>query len=449
VFSVREIAAIVRGDLTLDVGGEPRHIVHDSRRTDRGDLFVALRGARANGHAFLAEAFERGACAALVSEHASDTPTALPLIVVPDTPVALQRLAGAWRDRLDGKTIVAITGSNGKTTTRSLLAHILRGRFDVHEAPENYNTEIGLPLALLGMAESSEIGVFELGTEKPGEIAALTSILRPTIGILTGVGPSHLGGFGSIDAIAREKWDLARGLPLESLLLVNGDAGPFRPFVANEKLDAVTVGLAAGQVRGRVVEAIPMLLVEVDDPPLRLETQLVGEHNATNVLLAALCAHRLGLASSAIEARMRTFEAFPHRLKPLPAPFGVILDDVYNANPASMKAALHVLTGYGGPSSRRVFVFGDMLDLGETSDRHHREILKLALELGIDSVLPAGPRAADACLGIKSARIALAEPEGCLAQLRTLLTGPSDVVLIKGSRALRLEELVDGLLALS
>jgi len=449
VFSVREIAAVVRGDLTLDVGGTPRRIVHDSQRIERGDLFVALRGARTDGHAFLTEAFDRGACAALVSEHTSDTPAALALIVVPNALVALQRLAGAWRERLDGKTIVAVTGSNGKTTTRSLLAHILRKQFVVHEAPENYNTEIGLPLALLGMAESSEIGVFELGTEKPGEIAALTSILRPTVGILTGVGPSHLGGFGSIDAIAQEKWDLARGVPPGGLLLLNGDAAPLRPFVANGKLDAVTVGLAAGQIRGRVVEAVPTLCVEVDDPPLRLETKLIGEHNATNVLLAALCAHRLGLASSAIEARVRTFEAVPHRLRSLPAPFGVVLDDVYNANPASMKAALHVLIGYGGPSSRRVFVFGDMLDLGETSDHHHREILTLALELGIDSVLPAGPRAADACLGIESDRIALAKPEERIARLRALLPGPDDVVLIKGSRALRLEELVDELLALS
>jgi len=446
MFTVGEIARIVRGELTRGGDARPSRVVHDSRRTERGDLFVALAGARADGHAFLGEAFARGACAALVSKRTVAESAEGPTIVVPDTLAALQQLAAAWRDRLSA-TIVAVTGSNGKTTTRALLAHLLRAGRAVHEAPENYNTEIGLPLALLAAPASSDVGVFELGTAKPGEIAALVSILRPTTGILTGVGPSHLGGFGSVEAIAEEKWDLARGLPPDGLVLVNGDAEPLRRRAARDPHDTLTVGLGDCRFCGRVVETAPRLVVDVDDPPLRLETQLLGEHNATNVLLAAACAHRLGLSARAIEEGARTFEAIPHRLQVLPAPFGSLLDDVYNANPASMEGALRVLAEWGGPATRRGFVFGDMLDLGASSDDHHRGVLRLALELGIDVVFPVGRRATAVCREVGPLRVVVTEATERVASVREQLPGPNDVLLVKGSRALRLENLVDEILA--
>jgi len=447
MFSVREIAAHVRGELTEAVDATPTRIVHDSRQVAPGDLFVALPGTRTTGDAFVDDAFARGACAALVaSVEGSSKGDGRPRIVVPDALDALQQLARAWRDRLAKTTIVAVTGSNGKTTTRSLLAHVLRACGGVHEPPENYNTEIGLPLALLRTPETAEVGVFELGTERPGEIELLTSILRPSIGILTGVGPSHLAGFGSAERVAEEKWDLVRGLPDDGLLFVNGDDVLLRPRAEGERRATVAVGLGDADLRGRIVAAVPRLVVRVDDPPLRLETPLVGAHNATNVLLAVACALRLGVPSGAIEERAKSFVPIPHRLRLRPAPFGVLLDDVYNANPASMAAALDVLAAYGSPSTRRLFVFGDMLGLGDAGPEHHRAIRDLAVRLGID-IVPAGPLAVDACAEIASDRILSIPLAGRAAALRHLLFGRENAVLVKGSRALRLEDLVDELLA--
>lgn len=164
MFSVGEIAAIVRGQLVVESAETPGRIVHDSRCIEDGDLFVALRGMQTDGHAFLDEAFQRGACGAILSDRSRAPKSARGLIVVVDPLAALQTLASAWRAHLTA-TIIAVTGSNGKTTTRSFLAHLLRGAWNVHEAPNNYNTEVGLPLALLAMPSSAEVGVFELGTE--------------------------------------------------------------------------------------------------------------------------------------------------------------------------------------------------------------------------------------------------------------------------------------------
>lgn len=445
MFSVSEIATIVRGQLAAESAETPRRIVHDSRCVEEGDLFVALRGAQTDGHAFLGEAFERGACGAILTDRSRAPKSAHDLIVVVDPLAALQTLASAWRERLTG-TIVAVTGSNGKTTTRSFLAHLLRGTWNVHEAPDNYNTEVGLPLALLAMPSSAEVGVFELGTEAPGEIGFLSTILRPTAAILTGVGPSHLAGFGSLDAIAEEKWSLIDAIPPDGLAFVNGDSARLLDRAEGANCELHTVGLGEGRFRGRVIEAVPRLIVAADAPLMRLETKLVGRHNAGNVLLAAACALRLGLPAGTLQERARGFEPLAHRLQPLRTSFGVVLDDTYNANPASTKAALHVLAAFGEPGTRRVFVFGDMLGLGDVSGGHHREILDLALELGIDVILPVGDHATAACRSSGSKRLVYAASEERLPRLRELLPGPQAVVLVKGSRALGLETLVAGLL---
>lgn len=446
MFSVSEIAAIVRGELAAESAETPARIVHDSRLVEEGDLFVALPGARTDGHGFLDEAFERGACGAILTDRSRAPTSARGLIVVADPLAALQTLASAWRALLPG-TIVAVTGSNGKTTTRSFLAHLLRETWNIHEAPANYNTEVGLPIALLAMSSSAEIGVFELGTEAPGEIAFLASILRPTVAILTAVGPSHLAGFGSLDAIAEEKWSLVDAIPPEGLAFVNGDSAHLLDRTESAHCELHTVGLEAGRFRGRVIEAVPRLIVAADTPPMRLETRLLGRHNAVNVLLAAACARRLGLPADTLQERAIAFEPLEHRLRPLRAPFGVILDDTYNANPASTEGALHVLTAFGEPGTQRVFVFGDMLDLGDGTGDLHRRILDLALELGIDVILPVGDRATAACRDSGSKPIVYASPEERLPRLRKLLSGPEEaVVLVKGSRALGLETLVSGLL---
>ena len=363
---IDEIAAAVGGTLLRGDGVTPTRIVHDSREVREGDLFVALRGSRADGHAFLEDAFARGACGALVSDPSTASDDTRNLIVVDDTLGALQRLASAWRRRLGG-TLVGITGSNGKTTTRALLAHVLSGRGggrSVSNAPRNYNTEVGLPLALLAMPETAAIGLFELGADRPGDIATLADLLVPDVAVVTSIGPSHLDGFGTVDAVAREKWSLVERLPANGFAVLNVDSPHLRHLAGTAPCRCVTVGLQHGAVRGRVVRDVPNLELVVDDPPMRLVCPLIGEHNAMNLLLAAATAVQLGISPDALQERAETFEPVPHRLRPVPTAFGTILDDTYNANPASAAGALACLAQFGGHRTRRAFVFGEMRDLG-------------------------------------------------------------------------------------
>ena len=445
MFPVGKIAAVVGGRLIRGDATAPTRIVHDSRAVREGDLFVALRGRRVDGHTFLTDAFERGACGALVS-NPSLVPDARNVIVVDDVLAALQRLAGAWRGSL-GATIVGITGSNGKTTTRALLAHLLRedpAEATVFSAPKNYNTEIGLPLALLAMPPTASIGLFELGAERPGDIPPLADLLSPQIGLITSIGPSHLDGLRTVAAVATEKWALVERLPSDGLAVLNADSPHLRARLAETPCRCLTVGLEHGRIRGRIVREVPRLVVGVDDPPLRLDCPLIGRLNATNLLLAAGTAHQLGVPTEAIERRAQTFDPVPHRFQPVTAPFGTILDDTYNANPASTAGALRTLARLGGRQTRRVFVFGEMRDLGLDADRYHREILDLAVELNVDLIVPVGERATAACRERPSPSVALVEGGQVADAVRRFCqAGEEALVLVKGSRALELERLVD------
>jgi len=451
VLSIPELAATTRGALLRETTDVPSGCAVDSRRVVAGDVFFALPGARTDGHVFLDEAFQRGAVGAVVLPARPLPASARNVIVVSDVLAALHAAARAWRARF-GIPLVAITGSNGKTTTRNLLTHLLDGTFAVYSPPENYNTEIGLPAALASMPAESEVGVFELGTEKPGDIALLADLLRPTAAIVTSVGESHLGGLGSLDAVATEKWSLVEALPSDGAAFVNADSLHLRALaVASARVGLVTVGLQHGAVRGRLMRSVPRLEVEVADPPLRLSTQLVGAHNATNLLLAAACAHRLGVPTRRIEERAASFLPVEHRMQPRAARFGVVLDDSYNANPASMAAAVETLAGYGGAGARRVFVYGDMLGLGGVEEARHREIAELAARLGIDEVYPVGARAGTGCEAVaRSLTVQFIEPGRLAAHLAAHLgRETSAVVLVKGSHAVGLDQLVQDLLALA
>jgi len=448
MYPVGDVARIVGGDLLRGDGAVPARIVHDSREISEGDLFVALRGRRTDGHAFLSDVFAHGACGALVSDPSSAPAGARNLIVVDDPLEALQRLAATWRGSLDA-TFVGITGSNGKTTTRALLAHILRGSDrirGVFNAPKNYNTDVGLPLALLAMPEATSIGLFELGAERPGDIAALVDVLAPRVGLITSVGPSHLDGLGSVEAVAREKWSLVERLPPDGIGIVNADSSDLRRLMQGAGGRCASVGIERGDVRGRIEQEVPQLILTVDDPPMRLAAPVIGRHNAVNLLLAGVTAHRLGVPTGTIEERAETFVPVPHRLEPIDAPLGTVLDDTYNANPASTAGALRALARCGGPETRRVFVFGEMRDLGPGAHRYHREAVDLALDLGIDAVLPVGDRAVAACRTRPADTIRLVNRDELRHTIRSICPASRDAfVLVKGSRALELERLVDEL----
>jgi len=423
----------------------PLRTIHDSRLVQKKDLFVALKGARTDGHAFLEEVFMRGACGALVSETGTIPDNGRNLIVVEDTQVALSSLASAWRSELSA-TFVGITGTCGKTTTKAILAHILERDLRVFSAPHNYNTEIGLPLALLAMPSNAQVGIFELGASAPGEIAPLAALLAPKIAILTMVGHSHLSGFGNVEAITQEKWELVRALPAQGNAIINLDCPELSRFAAGWPGEIISVGLQGGMVHGKIVGACPGLIIEVENPPLRLETNLLGRHNATNILSAVACALELGLAKETIENRMRTFKPFLHRLNLLPAPFGHLLDDTYNANPDSTRAALFTLVSLDLPTDRWGFVFGNMLDLGNDSPRFHREMIDLALRLGIGPIFPVGDLAMEAARGAvkdtPTGTFVFSSQEDLADSVRKALKGKCNIILVKGSRDMNLDRLV-------
>lgn len=451
MFSLEEIAARIGGRWLADrVDAVPSGFVVDSRRVVSGSLFFALPGARVDGHAFVADALARGACGAVVSD-VSGLPAHAPNVIQVDDPrAALVALARAWRDHVASRR-VAVTGSNGKTTTKSLLAHLCGGPPQVYAAPENYNTEIGVPLALLAMPAEASLGVFELGADRPGDIAPLAELVSPALALLTSVGPSHLDGFGTIDAVAREKWSLAEALLPGGLVLVNADSAELRARAqAGVRAEIITAGIANGDVRARILRRAPGLTIALDDPPLVLETQLVGEHNATNVLLAAVAALRLGVPGADIERRAPSFPPVAHRMAPRRARFGVVLDDAYNANPNSVAAAVRALVAWGGAGTRRVLVLGDMLGLGPLSDGLHEETIRDALALPIDVVLPVGDAAVAACRRAGDARVRLV-PRAAIAEtiVREFAAVDDGVVLVKGSRGVGLEDVVDEILRLA
>jgi UDP-N-acetylmuramoyl-tripeptide--D-alanyl-D-alanine ligase len=445
VFSIGEIARILNGHLLRGREETPLRAIHDSRLVQKKDLFVALKGARTDGGAFLEEAFTRGACGALVSERGTIPDNGRNLIMVEDTSIALQGLATAWRSELTA-TFVGVTGTCGKTTTKAILAHLLEKNLRVFSAPHNYNTEIGLPIALLAMPSDAQVGIFELGASAPGDIAPLAALLSSKIAILTLIGHGHLSGFGNVEAIAQEKWELVRALSTGGSAIINIDCPDLSRLADGWTGKIISIGLQGGMVQGKIVGERPGIIIEVKDPPLRLETNLLGRHNATNILAAIACALELGLAKETIEDRMRTFKPFLHRLNLLPAPFGHFLDDTYNANPDSTRAALFTLASLDLPTEEQGFVFGDMLDLGDDSPRFHREMIDLALRLGIRPIFPVGDLAVEAAReAIKDAPIGtfiFSSQEELADSIRKALKGKRSILLIKGSRDMNLDRLV-------
>jgi len=448
MFSVLQIARLVDGCLLRSMETTPERVIHDSRLVQEGDLFIALKGGRTDGHEFLEEAFVRGACGAIVSDSKAVPETAHNVICVEEPLGALWALAAAWR-REHSATFIGITGSCGKTTTKALLAHLLAADTKVFAAPESYNTEIGLPLALLSMSTSAQVGIFELGASTPGEIAPLANLLSPQIAILTMVGRTHLEGFGDSKTVAEEKWELVRALPSDGTAIVNADCLELAPFIEQETRRLVSFGLESGMVRGTITRSVPNLHVKIAEPPLGLICPLIGRHNATNLLGAVSCALHLSVPPQTIEERVATFESVSHRLQLLRVPFGYLLDDTYNANPESTAAALHVLAEFDLPVERRALVFGDMLELGEESARFHRQILDLAIGLGVFPILPVGELATQAVEEVRPrlprGRFVVAPRDQLADRIRESLRGKQTLLLVKGSRRLGLEQIVDQL----
>jgi UDP-N-acetylmuramoyl-tripeptide--D-alanyl-D-alanine ligase len=422
----------------------------DSRQIVGGAAFLALRGPRFDGHEFVAAALQRGASAAIVSQDLP-LPGAGAWIRVGDGVRALGELAAAWRRQL-GVRVVGVTGSNGKTTTKEMLASVLGASgAKVAKSLGTENNLIGLPQTLLRLAGDEDFAVLEMGMNHPGEIWRLAEIARPDVGVITNVGPAHLEGLGSLANVAAAKEELALALRPGATLVVNA-ADPRLLAIADRFVGRKILAGGEGAVRARSVTALPQgqrVEMEVEGVGVTVVLPVRGAHNVQNALLAAAAARAFGSDRESIAAGLAAFRPPPMRLEVVVVRSGArILNDAYNANPASMEAALAVLAAE--PGRRKIAVLGEMLELGGEEARYHRELGASAARLGVDRLVAVGRPAGEIVDGALEAglttdrAIRCGSAEGAAEWLETTI-GAGDVVLIKGSRGARLEAIVEAL----
>ncbi|HEU4385952.1 MAG TPA: UDP-N-acetylmuramoyl-tripeptide--D-alanyl-D-alanine ligase [Anaeromyxobacteraceae bacterium] len=432
----------------------------DTRKPMAGACFVALRGERFDGHDFLAEAARAAAACAVVAESRAEAlpGTGLPLLAVPDTLAALGALARWHRNRFR-IPLVAVTGSNGKTTTREMVAGILAARGPVLKSEGNLNNEVGVPLTLFGLAPEHQAAVVEMGMSHPGEIARLAAIAEPQVGVVTNAGPAHLEGMGSIDAVADAKGELYLGLSPGGIAVASADDARMLRRAQASGRHLITFARGRGR-RGDVVvlETVShgedglCFLLGIGNRELTVRLSLVGEHNAQNAAAAAAAAVALGCSDKEIVTGLASVRPVGRRLRLERLASGVFLvDDCYNANPLSMGAALDTLRALAAArGGRPVAVLGDMLELGAAEAASHGELGAAAARAGLGWLAAFGPRSRATAEAARTGGLAgdAAFHTEDLAALTAFVKErlrPGDVLLVKGSRGMKLERLVEAL----
>ena len=423
----------------------------DTRTLAAGELFVALRGERFDGNEFIRAALAAGAAGAVLSR---EQPLALPQIVVPDTLAALQRAAHAWREAVR-IPVVGVAGSNGKTTTKEMIAAILSLAGSCLATRGNLNNHIGVPLTLLRLKAEHRFAVIEMGANRAGEVAGLLKIARPTVGVITNAGAEHLQGFGSLTGVARAEGEMVAGLAPQATAVLNADDAFFELWRGMTPARIVTFGLAASaHFRATDIESsltpqgfLTRFRLACPQGCAAIELHIGGRHNVGNALAAAAAAAAAGASLGHIAAGLASVRPVAGRLQLKQAACGAwILDDSYNANPSSVRAGLEVL---GSLPGRRWLVLGDMAELGEFGPEAHAEIGTLAREHGLQRLYAVGPQAALAAerfgAGARWFADTNALSEALLADLATDAAGV--LVLVKGSRINRLERVVGALTA--
>ena len=416
----------------------------DTRKLDPGALFVAIPGERFDGNDFVPDAHARRAAGAVVSRPA-DVP--LPQVRVSDTRNALSGMARGWRKNFP-IPVVAVTGSNGKTTVKELIAGILGGSRDVCVTRGNLNNDLGVPLTLMELADHHEVLVIELGANHAGEIAALSQLVDPTVGVITNAGAAHLEGFGSIAGVARAKGELLDHLPAAGAAILNADDPHCSAWTRRSRAARVlTFGFdrsADCTVRGEVAdvsEGSAFTLMLPDGTDLRMTLPLRGRHSVLNSLAAAAAAHAVGASPDEILAGLSRARPVSGRLNRMSG-FGgaTIIDDTYNANPTSTCAALDYLRGCGG---RRMFVLGDMAELGAEAAELHRQVGEYARDC-CDALFAIGGLSQEAAQAFGSGAQSFTDLTALRRALKPLLSEDA-TLLVKGSRVMGLDRLVGSL----
>ncbi len=443
------LARWAEATLTGDGTATATTICTDSRALQAGDLFVALRGENFDGHGFVAEAARRGAIGVVAENAPENLPLDFAVLRVPDTLRALQQIAARYRQTL-GLQVVAITGSNGKTSTKDLTACVLGSRFQVTKTEGNFNNHLGVPITLLRARGVDQFGVFEVGMNHPGEIAPLAEMVAPDVAIITNIGTAHIEFMKTREAIALEKGMLAEALPPSGTVILPAD-DEFSPALARRtKADAVFAGIGKGDVQAcdlRPHFGGVRFTLCADGHRVEAELPVPGIHMVSNALLAVAAGRVFGISLEDCAAGLRNLRLTKGRLEQKIIRGIHILDDTYNANPDSMAAALRTLASMPA-AGRRIAVLGRMGELGVESERGHRSVGEVAVREAVDCLVGVGEEAKwiteTAWRGGINKVLHFDTVEDAVPALRELAR-IGDVVLVKGSRSAKMERIVEGL----
>jgi UDP-N-acetylmuramoyl-tripeptide--D-alanyl-D-alanine ligase len=424
----------------------------DSRTVQPGNLFIPLIGETFDGHEYAAHAVERGAAAVLWQAEREGAPAGVPVIRVQDTLAALQELAAAYRRQLPVR-IIGVTGSNGKTTTKDMIAACLATTYKMHKTQGNLNNHIGLPLTLLAMDEDTQMAVLEMGMSGVGEIELLAKIAAPEVAVITNVGEAHLMQLGSRERIARAKLEITAGLPEDGLLIYNGDEPLLERTLDQMNLPKTMLRFRFGEQATNDYYPIAIMLqqqqtsfkLNVPFSPV-FTIPLPGMHNVLNALAAVAASKYMGVSEADIVRGLAEMRITGMRSEFLQAANGAtVINDAYNASPSSMRAALKMFESLSS-RGRKLVVLGDMLELGDRSEEFHREIGRLLDPDKIDYVLTYGKLAS--CIAEEAAKrypegyvFSFTDKEELASELARLLT-ERDMVLFKASRGMQLEHII-------
>ncbi|MFD1423582.1 UDP-N-acetylmuramoyl-tripeptide--D-alanyl-D-alanine ligase [Laceyella sediminis] len=425
-----------------------RGVSTDTRTLQANQLYVPLVGERFDGHQFLNQAVDKGAAAALWSSHqpVPETPP-IPLIVVDDTLSALQRIASSYRDEMQVQ-VVAVTGSNGKTTTKDLIAAVLSEAYRVHKTKGNLNNHIGVPLTLTSMSEDTQVAVVEMGMNHAGEIEVLSHLAKPDVAVITNIGESHLEFLGSREGIAKAKLEIKKGLNERGPLIYDGDEPLLAGLLADDPHPKVRVGWSDE------LDESPVDVEMVGVEGFRFRSRrcgtpfvlpLLGRHNVKNALMAVAVGRALGMEETAIARGLAKVQLTGMRLELKQAANGMdIIDDAYNASPTSMRAAIDLLMELA-PEKEKWALLGDIREIGSTEEQYHRELGAYAVEKGVSRLYTVGERGRWIAEGARSA----ASGSACVihhfssheeaAQLLSAEGNAHILLLVKASRAVQLD----------
>ena len=418
-----------------------RGIVTDSREVRPGDLYIAISGDRVDGHTFIKDVFEKGAVCALVNSEIENADEQL--IKVNNSVSTIGKVAKAWRNQFD-IPVMGITGSNGKTSTKELLKHMLSAQFNIHATEGNFNTSIGLPLTLLRLTKENTISLLEMGANQPGDIAQLCEIAQPTHGVITNIAPAHLEGFGTIEAVAKTKGELFACLAKGVSFINSAD---YRVGALGILGDAISFGLTPEcdypadihhEKNGTIT-----LTVDAEEIP----THSVNLTFAKNVIACVAISRTLGLSWGEIRENVASFQPPKGRCEVKNNGMITIIDDTYNANLESTVAAIDYLKAFSG-NGQRIFVFGDMFELGDLSQDQHRRVGEKCNEAELSAVFTVGEETVttDAIITYSELHKHFDNKDDLLTSLKSIVKD-GDKVLVKGSRGMKMETIVEAMLA--